>query len=145
MLKDKIEKYEKKGREKFKKLCDDLNLLYVESDNLTEHFDGIVFFKNKKYIIEIKDRSNKFNYDTILFEQEKYDNLKKAINENEADGAYYISIWNTTIYAYLLPDEIDVQTQEVMCNKCTAKNDSKRKKTVYFIPKEKTKIYKLKI
>ena len=143
MLKDKIEKYEKKGRDKFKKLCNNLNLIYIESDNLTEHFDGIVFFKNKKYIIEIKDRSNKFNYDTILFEQEKYDNLKKAINENEADGAYYISIWNTTIYAYLLPDEIDVQPQEVMCNKCTAINDDKKIKTVYFIPKEKTMIYEI--
>lgn len=140
-LNSKINDMEKSGRDKFRKLCQNLNLEFIEATNQYEHYDGIIFFKGKKYLIEIKDRSNKFNYDTILFEDEKYQNIKAAIEETNADGAYYVSIWDNTLYLYYIPIEMNLKPFKIMGNKCTAINDEKREKIVYFIPKSETKIY----
>ena len=141
MLEDKIYKMEKSGRDKFKILCKNLGLEYVESTNPYEYYDGIIYYKNKKYLVELKDRSNKYIYDTILFEDEKYRNLKKCISETNSDGAYYISIWNNTIYIYMIPEEMNIKPTKIMGNKCTAAGDLKKEKLVYFIPKSDHKVY----
>jgi len=140
-LNSKINGMEKSGRDKFKMLCKNLNLEFQETEYQYEHYDGIVYFKDKKYLIEIKDRSNKFNYNTILFEDDKYQNIKAEIRANKADGAYYVSIWDNTIYIYQIPTEMNLKPFKIMGNKCTAINDEKREKIVYFIPKSETKIY----
>ena len=89
------------GREKFIKLCDRLGYEFIETKNRYEVYDGVVFFNGKKYLIEIKDRSEKHDYDTILFEDEKYQSMKKAIYDTNADGAYYVSICKNKLYFYL--------------------------------------------
>ena len=88
MLDDKINIMEKSGRNKFKRLCENLQIYFVEAENPFEYFDGIVYFKGKKFLIEIKDRDEKFNYDTILFEKDKYENLKSEIIKNNANNFF---------------------------------------------------------
>jgi len=141
MLSEKIDNMERVGREKFKTLCKNLKLEFKEATNPYEHYDGVISYYGRKYLVEIKDRSEKYNYDTILFEDEKYQNLKKAIEQKDADGAYYVSIWNNTIFIYKIPMEMNLKPCKIMGNKCTAINDEKKEKTVYFIPKTQTKIY----
>ena len=141
MLNDKIDTMENKGRDKFRKLCDSKHLKFVESTERLEYFDGIVYFKGKKYLIEIKDRSEKFNYDTILFEKDKYDNLIKSIDKEQADGAYYVSFWDDVAYVYLIPREMNLKPYRINANKCTAINDDKKEKWVYFINKNDVKRY----
>ena len=143
MLNDKIDTLENKGRDKFRKLCESKHLQFVESTERLEYFDGIVFFKGKKYLIEIKDRSEKFNYDTILFEKDKYDNLIKSIDKEQADGAYYVSFWDDVAYIYFIPNVMNLRPCKIMGNKCTAINGDKKEKIVYFIPKDQTKVYTL--
>ena len=142
-LSKKINDMEKSGRDKFKKLCSRLGLKFEEATNQYEHYDGIVYLKGKKYLIEIKDRSLKYNYDTILFEDEKYQNIKNAIKETNANGAYYVSIWFDTLYFYFIPNVMNLRPCKIMGNKCTAINDNKKEKIVYFIPKDQTKVYTL--
>lgn len=141
MLEDKINTLEYIGRNKFKKLCENKNLKFVESTNPIEYFDGIVYFKGKKYLIEIKDRSEKFNYDTILFEKDKYDNLIQSIKKEQADGAYYVSFFDNVAYIFLLPTEMNLKPYKINANKCTAINDDKKEKWVYFINKNNLKKY----
>ena len=141
MLNDKIDTMENKGRDKFRKLCEIKHLQFVESTERLEYFDGIVFFKGKKYLIEIKDRSEKLNYDTILFEKDKYDNLIKSIDKEQADGAYYVSFWDDVAYIYLIPREMNLKPYRINANKCTAINDDKKEKWVYFINKNDVKRY----
>ena len=141
MLNDKIDTLENKGRDKFRKLCESKHLQFVESTERLEYFDGIVYFKGKKYLIEIKDRSEKFNYDTILFEKDKYDNLIKSIDKEQADGAYYVSFWDDVAYIYLIPREMNLKPYRINANKCTAINDDKKEKWVYFINKNDVKRY----
>lgn len=141
MLNDKIDTLENKGRDKFRKLCENKHLQFVESTERLEYFDGIVYFKGKKYLIEIKDRSEKFNYDTILFEKDKYDNLIKSIDKEQADGAYYVSFWDNVAYIYLIPREMNLKPYKINANKCTAINDDKKEKLVYFINKNDVKRY----
>ena len=141
MLNDKIDTMENKGRDKFRKLCDSKHLKFVESTERLEYFDGIVYFKGKKYLIEIKDRSEKLNYDTILFEKDKYDNLIKSIDKEQADGAYYVSFWDDVAYVYLIPREMNLKPYRINANKCTAINDDKKEKWVYFINKNDVKRY----
>lgn len=141
MLEDKINTLENIGRNKFKRLCENKNLKFVESTNSIEYFDGIVYFKGKKYLIEIKDRSEKFNYDTILFEKDKYDNLIQSIKNEQADGAYYVSFFDNVAYIFLLPTEMNLKPYKINANKCTAINDDKKEKWVYFINKNDFKKY----
>ena len=141
MLNDKIDTLENKGRDKFRKLCKIKQLQFVESTERLEYFDGIVYFKGKKYLIEIKDRSEKFNFNTILFEKDKYDNLIKSIDKEQADGAYYVSFWDNDAYIYLIPKEMNLNPYKISANKCTAINDDKKEKWVYFINKNDVKIY----
>lgn len=141
MLNDKIDTMENKGRDKFRKLCESKHLQFVESTERLEYFDGIVYFKGKKYLIEIKDRSEKFNYDTILFEKDKYDNLIKSIDKEQADGAYYVSFWDNVAYIYMIPKEMKLKPYKINANKCTAINDDKKEKWVYFINKNDVKKY----
>lgn len=141
MLEEKIYMMEKSGRDKFKTLCSNLNLNYIESTNPYEYYDGIIYFNGKKYIVELKDRSDKYVYDTILFEDEKYQNLKKSIKDLNADGAYYISIWNNTLYIYMIPEIMNIKPVKINANKCTAASDYKKEKLVYFIPKADHKVY----
>ena len=104
--------------------------LYIAND-VVKHYE-----KKGEY-----DRSEKFNYDTILFEKDKYDNLIKSIDKEQADGAYYVSFWDDVAYIYLISREMNLKPYRINANKCTAINDDKKEKWVYFINKNDVKKY----
>ena len=149
---EKVSVYEKSSRDKFKRLCDNLNLIFEDSQQMFDHYDEILYYKNKKYIVELKDRKLKYDYPTIMFEKYKYDNLIFKMKELNADGAYYISFFGDDAYIYKLPmpDQMDEQIKNIAANKIYGIFDKqnitpeeKRVKQVFLINKSKCKKYNI--
>lgn len=130
--------YERRGREKMRRLCEMRNLDYYDNPTITEPYDGTVVYNGKSYLIEIKDRDASYNdYPTVLMESAKKDALLDTMQELEADGAYYVSFYGDTAWVF------DVTSSEVLstpsttirCNKHTAFGDGKREKEIILLPK----------
>lgn len=141
-----VYEYERKGREKFSRLCEMKNLQYWDNPIITEHYDGIVYHRGKPYVVEIKDRDVKYEpFDTYLFENDKYVNLNKAIEETGAYGAFYVNFFEDRAYVFnaTTTEIADIKTVWRWCNEHTAFGDKKVWKEVKLIPKELSKKYTL--
>lgn len=133
-----ILKYEDKGRDKFKRLCETLNYDYENNSNLTEHYDGTVHYHGKDYLIEIKDRNTKFKeYPTIMFEEYKNDAIRQSVTDTGANGAYYVCFYDNEAFIFnVFDDEVEATpTTYVTCNRYTAFDGGKVEKPVKLLPK----------
>lgn len=140
---DGFSKCERIGREKMNILCENLNLAFKENPKQYDCYDGTIEYHGKKYIVELKDRSEKYNLDSILLEKSKYDNIIECCTTLSADGAYYVSFFSNDAYILKLDDSIDVEPISIKANKHTSISDGKIDKLVYMVPKNKFKKYRI--
>ena len=140
-----VEQYEKMGRAKFRKLIKDNKLMYfVDNPRLKEYYDGVLYYGDKKFLIEIKTRAEKYNQEeTLMFEADKYNHLRECATTLSADGAYYVSFFTNDAYIYNVPDNIEYEPINMKANKCTSFSDEKVEKLVYMIPKNKMRHKKI--
>lgn len=128
------------GKIKFKQLCKKFNLKCEETMDRYADYDFLLFFKDKKYIIEVKNRDSKYaDYDSIMFEDEKYQKILKDIEKEQVDGAYYISFIGNLAYIFFVPSIMPYPKHKINANKKTFINDEKKEKEVYFLPKNDLK------
>ena len=141
-----IREYEDNGRNKFQRLCDSLGVEWDENEDIHSYYDGTVLWKGKTYLIEIKDRDERYEaYDTILLQNDKYENILGCMENTGADGAYYVCFYGDTAYVtdLTLPEVATISTTTMRCNRHTAFSDWKTDKEVRMIPKEITRQYNI--
>jgi len=132
------------GKLKFKKLCKKFNLEFEEMLERFADYDFLLFYKGKKFIVEVKDRDAIYaNYDSIMFEDEKYQKLIKDIEKEQVNGAYYITFINNLAYIYFIPLIIPYKKCKINANKKTYMSDEKIEKEVFFLPKNDLKIIEI--
>ena len=134
----KIRELDTPGREKMKLLCSQLGWEYSEPDSLRLAFDCFVTANNKKYVVELKNRSPKYEqYDEYILEKDKYDRVMSWKHRLRADGALYCNFFGNTAYIFNL-DNPDITTRpaKAYMNDVTARSRSyKVQKDVYYINK----------
>lgn len=134
----KIRELDTPGREKMKLLCRQLGWEYSEPDNLRLAFDCFVTINNKKYVVELKNRSPKYEqYDEYILEKDKYDRVMSWRHRLQAAGALYCNFFGDTAYIFNL-DNPDITTRpaQAYMNSITAQSRSyKVQKDVYYINK----------
>lgn len=129
---------ELKGRALFKSFLDQIGA--TEQQPTKDKFDPADYyftFKGEKYVVEIKCRDIQYqHYDTHLMESIKLQKLLIAKNDNHCDVALYVNFFgNDTAYLYNATDIINSAEQEnIYCNKTTAINTGKIKKSTLMIP-----------
>ena len=138
----KIRELDTPGREKMKLLCSQLGWEYSEPDSLRLAFDCFVTVNNKKYVVELKNRSPKYEqYDEYILEKDKYDRVMSWKHRLQAAGALYCNFFGNTAYIFNL-DNPDITTRPVKAymNDVTARSRSyKVQKDVYYINKSLAK------
>ena len=138
----KIRELDTPGREKMKLLCSQLGWDYSEPDSLRLAFDCFVTVNNKKYIVELKNRSPKYEqYDDYILEKDKYDRIMSWKHRLQAAGALYCNFFGNTAYIFNL-DNPDITTRpaKAYMNDVTARSRSyKVQKDVYYINKSLAK------
>lgn len=134
----KIRELDTPGREKMKLLCQQLGWEYSEPDSLRLAFDCFVTVNNKKYVVELKNRSPKYEqYDEYILEKDKYDRVMSWKHRLQAAGALYCNFFGNTAYIFNL-DNPDITTRpaKAYMNDVTARSRSyKVQKDVYYINK----------
>ena len=134
----KIRELDTPGREKMKLLCSQLGWEYTEPDSLRLAFDCFVTVNNKKYVVELKNRSPKYEqYDEYILEKDKYDRVMSWRHRLQAAGALYCNFFGNTAYIFNL-DNPDITTRpaKAYMNDVTARSRSyKVQKDVYYISK----------
>ena len=134
----KIRELDTPGREKMKLLCSQLGWEYSEPDSLRLAFDCFVTVNNKKYVVELKNRSPKYEqYDEYILEKDKYDRVMSWKHRLQAVGALYCNFFGNTAYIFNL-DNPDITTHpaKAYMNDVTARSRSyKVQKDVYYINK----------
>ena len=138
----KIRELDTPGREKMKLLCSQLGWEYSEPDSLRLAFDCFVTVNNKKYVVELKNRSPKYEqYDEYILEKDKYDRVMSWKHRLRAAGALYCNFFGNTAYIFNL-DNPDITTRpaKAYMNDVTARSRSyKVQKDVYYINKSLAK------
>ena len=138
----KIKELDTPGREKMKLLCSQLGWEYSEPDSLRLAFDCFVTVNNKKYVVELKNRSPKYEqYDEYILEKDKYDRVMSWKHRLQAAGALYCNFFGNTAYIFNL-DNPDITTRptKAYMNDVTARSRSyKVQKDVYYINKSLAK------
>ena len=138
----KIRELDTPGREKMKLLCSQLGWEYSEPDSLRLAFDCFVTVNNKKYVVELKNRSPKYEqYDEYILEKDKYDRVMSWKHRLQAAGALYCNFFGNTAYIFNL-DNPDITTRptKAYMNDVTARSRSyKVQKDVYYINKSLAK------
>lgn len=138
----KIRELDTPGREKMKLLCSQLGWEYSEPASLRLAFDCFVTVNNKKYVVELKNRSPKYEqYDEYILEKDKYDRVMSWKHRLQAAGALYCNFFGNTAYIFNL-DNPDITTRpaKAYMNDVTARSRSyKVQKDVYYINKSLAK------
>ena len=138
----KIRELDTPGREKMKLLCSQLGWEYSEPDSLRLAFDCFVTVNNKKYVVELKNRSPKYEqYDEYILEKDKYERIMSWKHRLQAAGALYCNFFGNTAYIFNL-DNPDITTRPAKSymNDVTARSRSyKVQKDVYYINKSLAK------
>lgn len=138
----KIRELDTPGREKMKLLCSQLGWEYSEPDSLRLAFDCFVTINNRKYVVELKNRSPKYEaYDEYILEKDKYDRVMSWKHRLQAAGALYCNFFGNTAYIFNL-DNPDITTRpaKAYMNDVTAQSRSyKVQKDVYYINKSLAK------
>ena len=138
----KIRELDTPGREKMKLLCGQLGWEYSEPDSLRLAFDCFITVNNKKYVVELKNRSPKYEqYDEYILEKDKYDRVMSWKHRLQAAGALYCNFFGNTAYIFNL-DNPDITTRpaKAYMNDVTARSRSyKIQKDVYYINKSLAK------
>ena len=138
----KIRELDTPGREKMKLLCSQLGWEYSEPDSLRLAFDCFVTVAGKKYVVELKNRSPKYEqYDEYILEKDKYDRVMSWKHRLRAAGALYCNFFGNTAYIFNL-DNPDITTRpaKAYMNDVTARSRSyKVQKDVYYINKSLAK------
>ena len=138
----KIRELDTPGREKMKLLCSQLGWGYSEPDSLRLAFDCFVTVDNKKYIVELKNRSPKYEqYDEYILEKDKYDRVMSWKHRLQAAGALYCNFFGDTAYIFNLDNpDITARPAKAYMNDVTARSRSyKVQKDVYYINKSLAK------
>ena len=134
----KIRELDTPGREKMKLLCSQLGWEYSEPDSLRLALDCFVTIANKKYVVELKNRSPKYEqYDEYILEKDKYERIMSWKHRLQAAGALYCNFFGNTAYIFNL-DNPDITTRpaKAYMNNITAQSRSyKVQKDVYYINK----------
>lgn len=137
-LDSKIRELDTPGREKMKLLCSQLGWKYSEPDSLRLAFDCFVTIAGKRYVVELKNRSPKYEqYDEYILEKDKYDRVMSWKHRLRAAGALYCNFFGNTAYIFNL-DNPDITTRpaKAYMNDVTARSRSyKVQKDVYYINK----------
>ena len=134
----KIRELDTPGREKMKLLCSQLGWEYSEPDSLRLAFDCFITVNNKKYIVELKNRSPKYEqYDEYILEKDKYDRIMSWKHRLQAAGALYCNFFGNTAYIFNLDNPaIITRPAKAYMNDVTARSRSyKVQKDVYYINK----------
>ena len=138
----KIRELDTPGREKMKLLCSQLGWEYSEPDSLRLAFDCFVTISGHKYVVELKNRSPKYEqYDEYILEKDKYDRVMSWKHRLQAAGALYCNFFGNTAYIFNL-DNPDITTRpaKAYMNDVTARSRSyKVQKDVYYINKSLAK------
>ena len=134
----KIRELDTPGREKMKLLCSQLGWEYSEPDSLRLAFACFVTVAGRKYVVELKNRSPKYEqYDEYILEKDKYDRVMSWKHRLQAAGALYCNSFGNTAYIFNL-DNTDITTHpaKAYMNSITAQSRSyKVQKDVYYINK----------
>ena len=142
-----IKTLDKPGREKFIKLCKQLNLQYGEPENEKLAYDCYIIYKGKKYIIELKDRDPKYEqYDEYILEQDKYERVMAWKERLGAAGAYYCNWFGNKAYLFNLEDKrITEHPAKQWMNAITAKSRTEKvEKEIFYINKSIATTYEIK-
>ena len=138
----KIRELDTPGREQMKLLRSQLGWEYSEPDSLRLAFDCFVTVNNKKYVVELKNRSPKYEqYDEYILEKDKYERIMSWKHRLQAAGALYCNFFGNTAYIFNL-DNPDITTRPAKSymNDVTARSRSyKVQKDVYYINKSLAK------
>ena len=138
----KIRELDTPGREKMKLLCSQLGWEYSEPDSLRLAFDCFVTVAGRKYVVELKNRSPKYEqYDEYILEKDKYDRVMSWKHRLQATGALYCNFFGNTAYIFNLDDpDITTRPAKSYMNDVTARSRSyKVQKDVYYINKSLAK------
>ena len=130
------------GREKMKLLCRQLGWEYSEPDSLRLAFDCFVTIAGHKYIVELKNRSPKYEqYDEYILEKDKYDRVMSWKHRLQASGVLYCNFFGNTAYIFNLDNpDITARPAKAYMNDVTARSRSyKVQKDVYYINKSLAK------
>jgi len=144
----KIVEMDKPGRDKFIELCNELgkDYIYQEPEIIDLAYDSILYYKGKKYIIELKNRNaNCKAFATFFLEEEKLNNLRKWKERLHADGIYYVNWIENTAYIFNLCDNSIFQNKtKIRMNEKTWEDATKKiLKDVYLLLKNNAKKYEL--
>ena len=138
----KIRELDTPGREQMKLLCSQLGWEYSEPDSLRLAFDCFVTVNNKKYVVELKNRSPKYEPDNeYIREKDKHERRMAWKHPLQAAGALYCNFFGNTAYIFNL-DNPDITTRPAKSymNDVTARSRSyKVQKDVYYINKSLAK------
>lgn len=138
----KIRELDTPGREKMKLLCSQLGWEYSEPDNLRLAFDCFVTIAGKRYVVELKNRSPKYEqYDEYILEKDKYDRVMSWKHRLQAAGALYCNFFGNTAYIFNLDNpDITTRPDKAYMNDVTARSRSyKVQKDIYYINKSLAK------
>lgn len=141
---DNIKKLDEPGRRKFKQLCKKLGYEYFEPSNDKLAYDCGFIYNGNKYIVELKDRSLKYEkYDDLILEKDKCIRLLKWKNITNSKAAYYVNFFGDLCYIFNIQHSIlDRPTTEKWMNALTAASTQvKTKKEVYLLNKKDAKLF----
>lgn len=141
-----IKKLDKPGRDKFIKLCNKSGLEYFEPSNEKLAYDCGFIYHGKKYIVELKDRSPKYEiYDELILEKDKAERLLKWKDKLGAAATYYVNWFGKRAYIFKIDESIlDYKVTKKWMNAVTAESrDNKIEKEVYLLPKATAKVFEL--
>lgn len=141
-ISDNMKELDKPGRDKFKLLCSKMGYDYFEPANDKLAYDCGFIFKGNKYIVELKDRSPKYEcYDELILEKDKAERLIKWKARLGANRAYYVNFFGDTIYIFDIDEKVLQMPSKLMwMNAITAESRSiKVEKEVYLLDKRTAK------
>ena len=142
-----VNDFEILGRELTKKLCEENNWGFFNTNNTSYPYDCFIDIGNEHCMGEIKVRDVKFKKKTTLhFEVKKYKKLKAECERKKADKLFYINWLGDECFIFNITDDLISKCERGISfsNKVTAESrdiENKVDKEMYFLPKIFAKRY----